>query len=64
MSNSRAENLISKLISNKLSGKELLEIFAGLNNEEERQKYSDALEVYFFSLLEEREVHIDGPKVR
>ena len=64
MSLSRAENLINKLISNKLSGEELSEIFACLNNEEDRQKYSDALEVYFFSLLQESELHVDSPKVR
>jgi len=62
MSSSRAENLINKLISNKLTGKELLEIFAGLDNEEERQKYSDALEVYFFSLLQESELHAEKQK--
>ncbi|WP_149242113.1 hypothetical protein [Dyadobacter sp. 32] len=64
MSLSRAENLINKLISNKLSEEELSEIFTCLNNEEERRKYSDALEVYFFSLLRESELHVDSPKVR
>ena len=64
MSLSRAENLIDKLISNKLSGKELSEIFEGLNDEKERQKYSDALEVYFFSLLQEVELHADSPKAQ
>jgi hypothetical protein len=64
MSLTRAENLINKLISNKLSGKELSEIFEGLNDENERQKYSDALEVYFFRLLQESEVHADSPKAQ
>ena len=64
MSLSRAEDLINKLITNKLSGKELLEIFAGLDNEDERRKYSDALEVYFFSLLQESELHVDSAKIQ
>ena len=64
MSLSRAEKLINKLISNKLAGNELSEIFEGLNDENERQKYSDALEIYFFSLLQEVELHADSPKVQ
>ena len=64
MSMSRAEKLINKLISNKLEGNELSEIFEGLNDESERQKYSDALEIYFFSLLQEVALHADSPKVQ
>lgn len=56
MSLSRAENLINKLISNKLSGEELSEILKGMIHEDERQKYSDVLEKYFERLLEENEV--------
>ncbi len=56
MSLSRAENLINKLISNKLSEEELSEILKGMIHEEERQKYSDVLEKYFERLLEENEV--------
>lgn len=63
MSLSRAENLISKLISNKVTGKELLEIFEGMNDESERQKYSDALEIYFARLLEENEGQNDNKGV-
>ena len=64
MSISRAENLINKLISNKLSGKELSEIFEGLNDENERQKYSDALEIYFSMLVQENKQLVDAPKVQ
>jgi len=64
MSISRAENLISKLISNKLSGKELSEIFEGLNDENERQKYSDALEIYFSMLVQENKQLVDAPKMQ
>ena len=53
MTPSRAENLINKLIANKLSGEELAELLAGINNENEQQKYSDALEIYFDQLLKE-----------
>lgn len=63
MSLSRAENLISKLISNKVTGKELLEIFEGMSDESERQKYSDALEIYFARLLEENEEQNDNKSV-
>jgi hypothetical protein len=62
MSLSRAENLISKLIGNKLSGNELSEIFDGLNDENERQKYSDALEIYFGHLVQESEQEVDSQK--
>ena len=53
MSLSRAETLINKLISNKLSGEELSELLEGINNAEDQQKYSDALEIYFDFLLKE-----------
>jgi hypothetical protein len=55
MSLSRAETLINKLISNKLSGEELSELLEGINNEEDQQKYSDALEIYFDYLLKENQ---------
>jgi hypothetical protein len=64
MSSSRAEKLINKLISNKLTGNELSEIFEGLNDEEERQKYSDALEIYFSTLVKESEHHVNSQKVQ
>jgi hypothetical protein len=53
MSFSRAENLINKLISNKISEGELVELLAGITDEEERKTYSDALEIYFNRLLNE-----------
>ena len=53
MSLSRAEKLIQKLISNKLSGKELSELLEGISSEKEQKGYSDALEVYFNELLKE-----------
>jgi len=53
MSLSRAENLISKLISNKLSGEELSELLEGIQSEEDQKNYSDALEVYFNQLLQD-----------
>ena len=53
MTPSRAENFINKLIANKLSGEELSELLEGINNENEQQKYSDALEIYFDQLLKE-----------
>lgn len=55
MTTSRAENLINKLIANELSGEELTELLAGINNESEQQKYSDALEIYFDQLLKEND---------
>jgi len=55
MTPSRAENLINKLIANKLSGEELNELLAGITNENEQKKYSDALEIYFDQLLKENE---------
>lgn len=53
MTHSRAENLINKLIANKISGEELGELLEGVKNEDEQQKYSDALEIYFDRLLKE-----------
>ena len=53
MSLSRAEKLIQKLISNKLSGKELSELLEGISSEKEQKEYSDALEIYFNELLKE-----------
>ncbi|WP_031530735.1 hypothetical protein [Dyadobacter crusticola] len=53
MSLSRAEILIEKLISNKLSGEELSELLAGITSEEQQQEYSDVLEAYFNQLLKE-----------
>lgn len=55
MTRSRAENLINKLIANKISGEELGELLEGIKNENEQQKYSDALEIYFGRLLKENE---------
>jgi transcriptional regulator CtsR len=55
MSVSRAEYLIERLISNKLSGEELAELLNGVSNEEQQQKISDVLEIYFNKLLEENE---------
>jgi len=51
MSFSRAENLINKLISNKISEDELTELLAGINDDEKRKMYADALEIYFNRLL-------------
>ena len=53
MSRSRAEILINKLISNKLSGDELSELLEGINDENDQEKYSDALRSYFDTLMEE-----------
>jgi hypothetical protein len=53
MTHSRAENLINKLITNNISGEELSELLEDVNNENEKQKYSDALENYFNRLLKE-----------
>lgn len=55
MALSRAENLINKLISNKLSAEELSELLEGITNEGDQQKYSDILETYFNKLLKEEE---------
>lgn len=54
MKHSRAEKLIKKLIANKLSGEELGELLEGMKSESEQQNYSDALEIYFNSLLKEQ----------
>jgi len=53
MSITRAEKLIEKLISNRLSGEELSELLAGITSEQDQQAYSDALEIYFNKLLDE-----------
>lgn len=55
MALSRAEKLINKLISNKLSAEELSELLEGITSEEDQQKYSDILEIYFDKLLKEEE---------
>ncbi|SKB98047.1 hypothetical protein [Dyadobacter psychrophilus] len=55
MSLSRAETLINKLISNKLTGEELSELLEGINSEKDQQKYSDALEIYFDYLLRQNQ---------
>lgn len=55
MPRSRAENLINKLISNKLSETELSEFLKGLADEEQQQYYSDVLERHFQNLLEENQ---------
>jgi hypothetical protein len=55
MSLSRAEKLIEKLISNKLSGEELSELLSGITSEEQQQEYSDVLEAYFNQLLKEEQ---------
>lgn len=55
MSLSRAEYLIEKLISNKLSGEELSELLDGVGNENHQKYYSDILEVYFNRLVQENE---------
>jgi hypothetical protein len=53
MSVSRAQILIEKLVSNRLSAEELSELLAGAHDETVQQAYSDALEVYFNRLLAE-----------
>jgi hypothetical protein len=55
MAHSRAEKLINKLISNKLSAEELSELLEGITSEGDHQKYSDILETYFNKLLKEEE---------
>lgn len=60
MTPSRAEKLIGKLIANELSGEELGELLEGINNENEQQNYSDALEIYFDRLLKENEGNDSG----
>ncbi len=52
----RSEILINKLIDNSLDPKELDELILGLQNVEEREKYSEALQKYFESLLEKSNV--------
>ncbi len=53
MSVPRAQILIEKLISNRLSAEELSELLAGTHDEAIQQAYSDALEMYFNRLLAE-----------
>ena len=55
MSLSRAEYLIEKLISNKLSGEELSELLDGVNNENDKEHYSGILEIYFNRLVQEKD---------
>nr|WP_295930776.1 hypothetical protein [uncultured Dyadobacter sp.] len=62
MALSRAEKLIDKLISNRISGEELSELLAGITSEEEQQKYSDALEIYFDRLLKENRTNGHAPE--
>lgn len=62
MALSRAEKLIDKLISNRISGEELSELLAGITSEEEQQKYSDALEIYFDRLLKESRTNGHAPE--
>lgn len=62
MALSRAEKLIEKLISNKISGEELSELLAGITSEEEQHQYSDALEIYFNRLLKENHPNGEAPK--
>ncbi|MGN7889324.1 hypothetical protein ACN9ML_19010 [Dyadobacter endophyticus] len=63
MSLSRAEILINKLISNKISGDELAELLAGISDDERGKNYSDALEIYFNRLLRESRPNGEaGPK--
>ena len=63
MSFSRAEILINKLISNKISEEELAELLAGISDDEGGKTYSDALEIYFNRLLKENRPNGEaGPK--
>jgi hypothetical protein len=62
MSLSRAEKLINKLISNKLSGEELSELLEGITSEEDQQKYSDVLEIYFNNLLKDNHPNGEAPE--
>ena len=55
MSLSRAEYLIEKLISNKLSGEELSELLDGVSNENDKEHYSGILEIYFNRLVQEKD---------
>ena len=55
MSLSRAEYLIEKLISSKLSGEELSELLDGVNNENDKEHYSGILEIYFNRLVQEED---------
>lgn len=62
MSLSRAEYLIEKLISNKLSGEELSELLDGVNNENNKEHYSGILEIYFNRLVQENDETPEGEK--
>ncbi|MHA4737928.1 histidine phosphatase family protein [Dyadobacter sp. MSC1_007] len=62
MALSREEILIDKLISNKISGEELSELLEGITSDEQQQKYSDALEIYFNRLLKENHPNGESPK--
>lgn len=55
MSVTRAEYLIDRLISNNLSREELAELLSSVSDVDQQQRISDALEVYFYKLLEENE---------
>ena len=55
MSLSRAEYLIEKLISNNLSGEELSELLDGVSNENDKEHYSEILEIYFNRLVQEND---------
>ncbi len=53
MDRHRSNYLVDQLIRNKLSEAEFDEFLAGLNNQTDRQTYSDALETYFNQMLTE-----------
>jgi superfamily II helicase len=53
MSISRAEELIDKLIGNKLSGKEWVEVLKDLHDDIKMLEYSEVLESYFDQLVKE-----------
>ncbi|GAB4023933.1 hypothetical protein [Spirosoma koreense] len=55
MARNRSNYLIDRLIDNNLSQAEFNEFLAGLHQEDELRAYSDALESYFFRLLEQHE---------
>jgi hypothetical protein len=57
MSLSRAEELVDKLISNKLSGNEWAEVLKDLNDDTKMMEYSDVLELYFDQLVKELYKH-------
>lgn len=55
MSRQGVTYLIEQLIRSKLSKEEFDEFLASLNNPEDRQAYSEILEVYFTELLNQHE---------